>query len=289
MPPKRNRSEKVNKRVVPTRSCNNTNQNVTNQRKSRLGPRTLGTQPTRTRENIPSTSQNYPRVSTQPSSNASMNIPIIPMFSPPTIPYQYQSQQTSSVSHSTEEETPASDSTTNLSPIPLIGNPFGDIVNLRPYFERHCKGAFLLPILDDPTAPIERKITFECVNISVALLLNRTKTMKFGPFKRDTLINISQSLIQTFPRLARDGEGIDKYVRIHFICQFYCSFLFISFYYSFQRHLYDNSGPTETGIVFNRYTHVQKQEAQKRQKLEALTIKTRLELEMEALPINEED
>lgn len=256
MPPTRNRSEKANKRVVLPRSCNNSNQNVSNQTKGRLGPRTLGTKPSTTRErrnenspstsqnyprastqpsttrvlryeNIPSTSQNYPRASTQPStSNASLNQTVIPMFTPPNY-QQFQSEQNSSiileptsspVSHSSERETPVSDSAHTLSAIPLTGNPFGEIVNLRPYFQSHCKGAFLLPILDNPTTLIEKKIICESVNISVALLLNRTKTMKFGPFKKDTLHNICQSLIQTFPRLAIDGEGNDKYVRILFIC-----------------------------------------------------------------------
>lgn len=106
--------------------------------------------------------------------------------------------------------------TTVLAPIPEVGNPFAKPVNLLPFFNTYYKGPYILDGINSE-GQLDEKLIHEVVRASFVLLKKRTRTMKFGAFKRKLLHNISESIIGTFPRLADQGEqGAQRYVSYYF-------------------------------------------------------------------------
>lgn len=127
----------------------------------------------------------------------------------------------------------------NLKSMPGTGNPFKDPVNLFEYFKAHHKGVMVIDRLSDNE---DQDALHEAVKICIDLLEERCGSLKFGRFKRTMLTNIALSLAGTFPTLSTPGQGDVRYSR-----------------------LYEVSGGTERGPVFNRFTHQQKRLKRKQQ------------------------
>lgn len=92
-----------------------------------------------------------------------------------------------------------------LPEIPTTGNPFQYPVNLMSFLCVYHNGPFIVNTINAP-GDLDEFIIYDVVKACLTLLYKKTKTLKFGRFKRTLLHNIAKSIIGTFPRLADVGE-----------------------------------------------------------------------------------